>query len=96
MDSCPPGAVPRPPASFWKALAVAVEEEWSQTSEPQWGPRALSGHVLSFHSLSETRAVFHAKLVSEFTNIVVHIIKSVRFIQKRALLCAGVPIVNFE
>lgn len=56
-------------------------------SEPQRGPRALLGHLLSFHGLSETPTVFCAGLAPEFTNIVVRISKSVRFVQKRAFLC---------
>ena len=75
---------------------MAVEEEWSRTSEPQWGPRALLGHLLSFHSLSENQAVYCTMLACEFTSIVARIIKSVHFIQKCAFLCVGFPIVNFE
>ena len=75
---------------------VAVEGEWSQTSEPQWGPRALPGRLLSFHGLSETQGVFCATLACEFTDIVGHVIQSVCFIQKCAFLCVGFPIANFE
>lgn len=35
---------------FWKALAMVVEEECSQTSVSHWGPWALSGHLLSVQS----------------------------------------------